>query len=679
MSVLQNDIRYLKGVGEKRAEQFAKLGVKTLGALLSYYPRDYVDYSNPFTIASAPYDTPCAIKAAVYAKGPAVRIGAGRTMQKITVADETATLTLTFFNNPYVSAALETEKEYLFYGRVEGPLTRREMVSPVYLKANTAPLLAAVYPLTQGLRSAYISKCVQTALAELQAEDWRDPLPLGLQEQFALLPHKKAVEQIHFPSSLGMAQAARKRLIFEELLVLQLGLLSLRGRQREQTAVCCPKIDFAPFWSSLSFTPTLAQKRCANEIAADLQGPLPMNRLLQGDVGSGKTLVAAAAILQMKRGGYQSALMAPTEILAAQHAETLHAMLSSHGVRVVLFTAAVKGPARKAVLAAIANGEADLVVGTHALLGEAVCFAKLGLTVTDEQHRFGVRQRALLAGKGKSPHLLVMSATPIPRTLALIIFGDLDISVLDEMPKGRTAVKTYRIGERKRADMFGFIAKQVQSGKQAYIVCPLIEEGEGEMQAVTTYCEQIAKPLLSHARIGLLHGKMKSKDKSELMRSFKEGSIDVLCSTTVVEVGVDVPNATLMVIENAERYGLSALHQLRGRVGRGAAESYCILVSDHVGEAVQKRLSFFCRTFDGFAIAKYDLETRGPGDFFGNRQHGLPKLKIADLAADTVILSQTQAVAAQIAAEDPLLANHAQLKLAVEQLFYEDGAAQTFN
>ena len=398
-----------------------------------------------------------------------------------------------------------------------------------------------------------------------------------------------------------------------------------------------------------------------------------MNRLLQGDVGSGKTLVAAAAVYMAAQNGYQSVLMAPTEILASQHAATLADMLEPLGISVALLTAGVKGAARQSVLDAIRTGAAQLVVGTHAVLGEGVEFARLGLAVTDEQHRFGVRQRAALADKADNPHLLVMSATPIPRTLGLLLFGDLDISVLDELPPGRTPVKTYAITGRKRADMYGFLARQLSAGRQAYIVCPLIEEGESDMQAAAAYIDEVARPLLPGRRIGLLHGRMKGPEKMAVMQSFKAHELDVLVSTTVIEVGVDVPNANCIVIENAERYGLSALHQLRGRVGRGRGDAFCILISDHVTDSVKKRLSFLCHTTDGFEIAKFDLETRGPGDFFGSRQHGLPSLRVANLAADTRALYAAQSEAQALLERDPALQSeeNAPLRAAAQRLFAE--------
>ena len=670
------DVRYLKGVGEKRANQLARLGLHTLWDLVTFYPRRYIDYSAPYSVAAAPYEEPCVVRAFVYSKGLPIRTGGGRTMVKVTAGDESAALTLTFFNNPYGVNALRLETEYLFYGKCTGPLTHREMVSPAFFEASGHLPLVPVYPLTEGISSKYLSACVKTALEKLQEAGIEDPLPASLRKEHGLMGLAEALSAIHFPKSAADAQEARTRLIFEELLLLQLGLLGLKGRSRGKTSVSCKKVDLAPFWRSLPFAPTGAQLRSAEEILKDMGGPLPMSRLLQGDVGSGKTLVAAAAMYAAAENGYQSALMAPTEILAVQHAETLTRLLSPKGISVALLTGGAKTAAKKATLGAISAGKANVVVGTHALLGEGVEFARLGLAVTDEQHRFGVRQRGALSQKGASPHLLVMSATPIPRTLGLIIFGDLDISVLDEMPAGRTPVKTYRVTTELRGRMFRFITRQVEQGRQAYLVCPVIEEGVSELQAVTTYYEKVAKPLLPGIRVGLLHGRMKAAEKARLMQDFKSGEIQVLCSTTVIEVGVDVPNATMMVVENAERFGLSALHQLRGRVGRGAAESFCILVSDHPSEAVRKRLAFLCHTGDGFEVARYDLETRGPGDFFGDRQHGLPQLKIADLASDSRLLSASQKEAARLFAEDPGLSlpEHAALLRAVQKLFGPENA-----
>ena len=670
-------VRYLKGVGPKTAERFEKLGIVTLADLLCHYPRRYIDFSRPYSIAEAPPDTECVVKAEVFAK-PAGRIlPGGRRMERITAGDDVSSLEITWFNNPYATQKLELGQEYYFEGIVTGGMLRRQMVNPQVRTAAqiTAAPFEAVYPQTEGLSSTVIAKCIRQLLPH--AELLPDPLPEEMLKKYRLLSKADAVRAIHCPATEEEAFAARRRLIYEELLVLQLGIGRMKNRGSASTGAPMQRLDPAPFWASLPFSPTGAQRRAVDEILTDLSGSTSMNRLLQGDVGSGKTLVAAAAIWACIRSGYQAALLAPTEILAAQHAENLNRMLAPFGMRVALLTGGMKAAARRTTLAAIRSDEADLVVGTHAILSEGVEFARLGLAVVDEQHRFGVRQRGMLAEKAANPHLLVMSATPIPRTLGLLIYGDLDISILDELPPGRKPVKTRCITGKKRRDLYGFLDREIGAGRQVYIVCPAIEDTpDGGLNAVKSYYEDIAKALLPDRRVGLMHGKLKPKEKAAVMDDFKAGRLDALVSTTVIEVGVDVPNATVMVIENAERYGLSALHQLRGRVGRGAAESWCFLVSDNPAESVQKRLKFLCSTSDGFAVAQFDLETRGPGDFFGSRQHGLPTLQIADLMNDTRTLHAAQAEAAALLAADPLLETpeHSLLAAQVEQMFTRAGA-----
>ena len=670
-------VRYLKGVGPKTAERFEKLGILTLSDLLCHYPRRYLDFSKPYSIAEAPSDTECVVKAEVFAK-PGGRILPGeRRMERITAGDDVSSLEVTWFNNPYAVQKLELGQEYYFQGIVTGGMLRRQMVNPqVRTDAQVASSpFEAVYPQTEGLTSSAIAKCVRQLLPHVELLP--DPLPPGMLKKYRLLPKADAVRAIHCPASEEEAFAARRRLIYEELLVLQLGIGRMKNHGAASTGAPMQKADASPFWDALPFSPTGAQRRAVEEILTDMAGETSMNRLLQGDVGSGKTLVAAAAIWACIRAGYQAALLAPTEILASQHAENLNRLLAPFGMRVALLTGGMKAAPRRTTLAAIRNDEADLIVGTHAILSEGVDFARLGLAVVDEQHRFGVRQRGLLAEKAANPHLLVMSATPIPRTLGLLMYGDLDISILDELPPGRKPVKTRCITGKKRADLYGFLDREIGAGRQVYIVCPAIEDAGGSgLNAVKSYYEDIAKALLPDRRVGLMHGRLKPKEKAEVMEDFKAGRLDALVSTTVIEVGVDVPNATVMVIENAERYGLSALHQLRGRVGRGAAESWCFLVSDNASESVQKRLRFLCSTSDGFAVAQYDLETRGPGDFFGSRQHGLPTLQVADLMNDTRTLHAAQSEAAALLAADPLLERpeHALLAHQVEQMFDQAGA-----
>ncbi|MEE0543036.1 MAG: ATP-dependent DNA helicase RecG [Faecalibacterium sp.] len=670
-------VRYLKGVGPKTAERFEKLGIVTLADLLCHYPRRYIDFTKPYSIAEAPADVECVVKAEVFAKPGGRILPGGRRMERITAGDDVSSLEITWFNNPYAAQKLQLGQEYYFQGIVTGGMLRRQMVNPQVRTAEQikASPFEAVYPQTEGLTSNAIAKCVRQLLPH--AELLPDPLPPEMLAKYRLLSKADAVRAIHCPATEEQAYAARRRLIYEELLVLQLGIGRMKNRGAAATGAPMQLADPSPFWASLPFSPTGAQRRAVSEILADMAGQTSMNRLLQGDVGSGKTLVAAAAIWACIRAGYQAALLAPTEILAAQHAEGLNRMLAPFGMRVALLTGGMKAAARRTTLSAIRNDEADLVVGTHAVLSEGVEFARLGLAVIDEQHRFGVRQRGMLAEKAANPHLLVMSATPIPRTLGLLIYGDLDISILDELPPGRTPVKTRCITGKKRRDLYHFLDQEIGRGRQVYLVCPAIEDvPDGGLNAVKSYYEDIAKALLPDRRVGLMHGKLKPKEKAAVMEDFKAGRLDALVSTTVIEVGVDVPNASVMVIENAERYGLSALHQLRGRVGRGAAESWCFLVSDNQSENVQKRLKFLCSTTDGFAVAQYDLETRGPGDFFGSRQHGLPTLQIADLMNDTRTLHAAQAEAVAMLAEDPLLEapEHALLEQQVQQMFEKAGA-----
>ena len=669
-------VRYLKGVGPKTAERFEKLGIVTLADLLCHYPRRYIDFTKPYSIAEAPADVECVVKAEVFAKPGGRILPGGRRMERITAGDDVSSLEITWFNNPYAAQKLQLGQEYYFQGIVTGGMLRRQMVNPQVRTAEQikASPFEAVYPQTEGLTSNAIAKCVRQLLPH--AELLPDPLPPEMLAKYRLLSKADAVRAIHCPATEEQAYAARRRLIYEELLVLQLGIGRMKNRGAAATGAPMQLADPSLFWASLPFSPTGAQRRAVSEILADMAGETSMNRLLQGDVGSGKTLVAAAAIWACIRAGYQAALLAPTEILATQHAEGLNRMLAPFGMRVALLTGGMKAAARRTTLAAIRNDEADLVVGTHAILSEGVEFARLGLAVIDEQHRFGVRQRGMLAEKAANPHLLVMSATPIPRTLGLLIYGDLDISILDELPPGRTPVKTRCITGKKRRDLYHFLDQEIGRGRQVYLVCPAIEDvPDGGLNAVKSYYEDIAKALLPERRVGLMHGKLKPKEKAAVMEDFKAGRLDALVSTTVIEVGVDVPNASVMVIENAERYGLSALHQLRGRVGRGAAESWCFLVSDNQSENVQKRLKFLCSTTDGFAVAQYDLETRGPGDFFGSRQHGLPVFRVGDLATDLAVLRQAQEAAAQLISQDrPLPSPLAQ---AIESLLA--GSADTLN
>lgn len=668
------DIRYLKGVGEKRAGLFHRLGVDSIDALLHFYPRAYEDWSKVVSIASAPFGEPCCIKAIVSRMPSKHLIRKGLTLYKAEVTDSVSLMQITFFNNPYAAEKLKEGEEYLFFGRVGGQLGRREMASPLVEPAQTGERIRPIYAQTQGLSSRVIESCVAHALA-LRKDELNDPLPDTLRQEYSLCHLRFAMENIHFPADEEALLRARRRLVFEELLTLQLGLLRLKARMRTQTALQAVQDYSEAFFALLPFSPTGAQRRAISECLQDMRSATPMSRLLQGDVGSGKTAVAAALIHTAAKNGLQCAMMAPTGILAEQHYHTLEGFLGPAGIHCALLTGATRTAEKKEMKALLTSGEIDLVVGTHALLQKDVVFRRLGLVITDEQHRFGVGQRAALADKGGNPHLLVMSATPIPRTLALMIYGDLDISILDELPPGRQKIKTYAVGSRLHQRVYAYIRKHLDQGLQAYIVCPLVEEGETELTAAQEYAQKLQNGPFRGYRLGLLHGRMKPKEKEDTMRRFAANDIQLLVSTTVVEVGVDVPNAVVIVIENAERFGLSQLHQLRGRVGRGRHPSSCILISDAENGQAKQRLQTMCETTDGFQIADADLKMRGPGDFFGARQHGLPALKIANMVTDMEALKQAQEAARGILQADPGLAKaeNAGLRQAVERLFQTVG------
>lgn len=672
-SLFEQEIQTLTGVGEKRTKLFHKLGVLSVGALLRYYPRTYEDWSQPLTIEQAPFGVPCAIRAVVLHKPVETRIRKGMTLYKTSVTDGIHNLQLTFFNNPYIVNALTEGKEYIFYGKVSGTVLRKEMSVPEFYPISSAPSVCPIYRQTEGLSSRMISNAVKQALA-LLPEQIKDPIPYDIRMQQNLCELRYALEQIHFPDTMESMQIAKKRLVFEELFTLQLGLLELKYRKKQETSLP-PFIDYSnEFFQLLPFTPTNAQKRAIAEAMADmsnLQNRSPMSRLVQGDVGSGKTAVAAALCYSVIKNGVQAALMAPTEILAQQHYASISSILKGTGISVGLLTGSVTPAKKRKLIEQLQDGSIQMVIGTHALISETVAFQNLGLVITDEQHRFGVAQRSLLAEKGNHPHMLVMSATPIPRTLALIIYGDLDISILDELPPGRQTIETYAISSRKRARALQYIRTHLDAGQQAYIVCPLIEESTNDMASVEQYANALQTETFPDKVIGTLHGKMKPKEKDAVMTAFANGEIDVLVSTTVVEVGVDVPNAVIILIENAERYGLSQLHQLRGRVGRGNMKSTCILVSDAQNEEAVARLKILCSTSDGFRIADEDLRLRGPGDFFGEKQHGLPDLKIANMAEDMEILKEAQSAARHVLSCDPKLEQpeHRGLKGQVKLLF----------
>ena len=676
MLTVKTPIQYLKGVGQKRAEQLNKLGINTVSDLLSHFPRQYEDWSSVTPIASAPRDVPCCIRATAMAAPLERRVRKGLSLYTFSAVDASGVVRVTVFNNKYAAAKIEAGRQYLFFGTVSGSLSAPEMSSPLIEPTETGTRIRPIYPLTAGITSRYLEKLVGTALLMLDKTLDTDPLPHALRQQHRLCTYRYALENIHFPADHDALAIARRRLIFEELFVLQLGLLGLKNPTKAKTAIRIERDYSADFTTFLPFTMTGAQQRAVADAVRDMRQQTPMNRLLHGDVGSGKTAVAACLAYTVIRNGYQCVMMAPTEILAQQHYHSLCRMFQNDpAVCVRLLTGSMTKKQKDTVRRDIENGTCQLLVGTHALLSDAVQFSRLGLVITDEQHRFGVRQRSALTAKGEHPHLLVMSATPIPRTLALIVYGDLDISVLDELPAGRTPIATYAVGTDKRARAYGYVRKFVDEGRQAYVVCPLVEEGETHLVAAEAYAKKLAEGPFKGYSLGLLHGKMKPSEKEEIMTAFAENRISVLVSTTVVEVGMDVPNAVLMVIENAERFGLAQLHQLRGRVGRGKHASTCILISDAQNEEAIRRLKVMCETTDGFRIADQDLKLRGPGDFFGDRQHGLPEMKIADFLSDMSLLKEAQNAAQAVYAADPTLAlpENKLLQMAVHNLFERTG------
>ena len=671
----------LPGIGPARARGLEKLGLVTVEDLLRCYPRSYEDRRKFSTVAAAPVDIPVCLELLVAEPPRLSRIRKGLELVKARLVDDTGSLTATFFNQSYMKDALRPGETYIVYGKVEGPPGRRQMTNPVCERSDRVRFtgcILPVYALTHGISNNLLAglarRCVDECAGQLE-----EVLPGPLRREHALAAAEFACRNIHFPRDEEALELARRRLIFEELFYLTCGMALLRTRRDEAAGVPFAIPPVEEFLTLLPFPLTGAQRRVMDEIAADVSAGPPMNRLVQGDVGSGKTMVAAYGAWLAAKNGRQCALMAPTELLAEQHFRSLAPLLEQAGLRVGLLTGAVKGRARKELLAALAAGEVELLIGTHALLSEGVDYAELGLVITDEQHRFGVAQRAALSAKARRPpHVLVLSATPIPRTLSLVIYGDLDVSVIDELPPGRTPVQTFVVGEDKRQRMYGFVRKLVGEGRQAYIVCPAVEEGEDEgagLKAATTYAQGLQTEVFPDLRVGLVHGKMKPREKDAVMTAFAGRELDVLVSTTVIEVGVDVPNAALMVVENADRFGLSQLHQLRGRVGRGKHQSYCVLVTSTRNPDSRARLKVLTKTTDGFQIAEEDLKLRGPGDFFGQRQHGLPQLRIADLAGDMRVLKEAQLAAQELLERDPglKLPEHAPLLKQVHRLFEQHG------
>lgn len=676
MADLGANVRYIKGIGEARAAALEKLGITTLGDLIAYFPRGYEDRTQVRPIRELTAGESVCVRGMVAADLTAYRISGGRTIAKTRVVDDSGSLDLVFFNMEHRRDALHQGDVCVFFGKVEDNLRRKQMINPLFEpegRQQVTGRIMPIYPLTAGVTQGLMARAARQGLDACR-ELLPDVLPDEVRQAHKLCYVNYAYENIHFPASPEALEVARRRLVFEELFLLTCGLQLLRQRRRDVAGPACRRMSMEPFYRRLPFALTGAQRRAIADAVEDMVSGKPMNRLCQGDVGSGKTVVAAACIWFAVESGWQTALMAPTEILARQHYQGLAPLLARFSIRCALLTGSTRAKERREILAGLADGSIDLCIGTHALLTEDVQYRKLGLVVTDEQHRFGVNQRAALSQKAEDPHMLVLSATPIPRTLALVIYGDLDVSVIDELPPGRQKVDTFALGESYRPRVQAFIRKLAAVGQQIFIVCPLVGEADqipDERKAVTAYARQLQEQVFPDLRVAVLHGKMKPREKEKVMAAFAAGESDILVSTTVVEVGVDVPNATCMVVENADRFGLSQLHQLRGRVGRGKAKSYCILLSDSQNEETRARLKVMTQTNDGFRISQEDLRLRGPGDFFGQRQHGLPAMKIADLSCDMRLLDEAQTAARQLMERDPELTDpaHRPLRRRIRQLF----------
>lgn len=677
MPALNEDVRYTKGIGEQRAKALSKLGIVTLRDLISYFPRTYEDRSETTPIAALEPGKAACIRALVSNEPTLSRVRRGMELVKLRVVDDSGSLDITFFNQSYVRMQLKAGESYSFYGKVTADGSRRSMINPLFEPEDAPPNITGrivpVYRLTAGLSQKVLISAIRRSL-DVCSEILPDALPEWVVEREKLCRPAYAYENIHFPADFGALELARRRLIFEELFVLSCALTQMKQSRVKNSGVVISTPELDEFYRALPFVATSAQKRAIEDAVRDMASGTSMNRLIQGDVGSGKTLVAAACIWCAHEGGLQSAFMAPTEILANQHYKTFSQLLEPLGIRVAKLTGSMTAKQKREVVEDLRSGEVSLAVGTHALISDNVEFSDLALVITDEQHRFGVNQRAALIAKGKSPHTLVMSATPIPRTLALMIYGDLDVSIIDELPPGRQKVDTYVVGEEMRERIYAFMRKQVASGRQVFVVCPAIDENEETPQDLHTaedYSKELRDKIFPDLRVGCIHGKMKAADKDKTMQSFADGSIDILVATTVIEVGMDVPNASLIVIENADRFGLSQLHQLRGRVGRGRSKSYCVLFSGANGEDAQARLKIMEQTSDGFKISEEDLRLRGPGDFFGSRQHGLPEMHIADLCTDVRILKDAQEAAAAVLSIDPELrsSENTALKARIDELF----------
>lgn len=676
MNYLETDIRYCKGIGEKKALLFNKLGVFNVHDLVSYFPRKYEDRSSFKLIADTMDGETCCLKVIAACDAQSVRLRRGVELVKLRVVDESGSVDITFFNQPYVRTRLHRGDSLSLYGKIIGVGGRRTMTNPVFehegATGGATGRIVPVYRVTAGLSQKVFQNAMRQAL-DACGEQLPEVLPESLREKYRLAQARYAYENIHFPTSFEALELARRRLVFEELFLLACAMGRMKAGHKKGGGIKLQPQNIEEFYSVLPFSPTNAQRRAVTDAVSDMLSGEAMNRLVQGDVGSGKTLVAEALIWYVWKNGYAAAFMAPTEILAQQHFDTLNAVMSPLGLRIARLTGSMSAKQKREVKERLKLGEIDVIVGTHALFSEDVEYSRLALVITDEQHRFGVNQRSRLIGKGKGTHVLVMSATPIPRTLALIIYGDLDISVIDEMPPGRRKVDTFAVDSSYRERLNGFIRRLVSEGRQVFVVCPKIEddeESELRLRSAEEHADELRRRF-PDLRVACVHGRLKAKEKNDIMSTFVAGGIDILVCTTVIEVGVDVPNAALMIVENAERFGLSQLHQLRGRVGRGKHKSYCVLVSDSDSEVSTARLKVMTKTNDGFRISEEDLKLRGPGDFFGSRQHGLPEMHVADLCSDMKVLQSAQDAARELLDEDPelTLPEHAALKTAVSRLF----------